>query len=318
MRKMTLNDGNSVYLKAVLANLIVQVVFSIVFSVVALMLNPASPSTEIPSTLNIVVMILIQAAFLVAILTTVGKSRVELPFVKKQKISVVGTLLAVATAVVLICCFSWLAEWFAILLHAIGYKSSGIEFNGALDWVLGILAVVVIAPIIEETVFRSALLGGLKTRYGNAVSVILCGLCFALMHMSAEQTVYQFILGCVCAIVAISSGSYVYSIIIHATSNLIALFLPYVPLVTPKDGNVSVLLENVALSIPVTIALALVGVALIWFIAKAYLRKRAQDAVVEKQEQSEKKGLLGGNMTLVIGIVVCAVMWVSNALVALV
>ena len=51
------------------------------------------------------------------------------------------------------------------------------------------------------------------------------GFCFALFHGSPEQTVYQFIVGCAFAFLAIKSGSILPSILMHFVNNgLLVIF----------------------------------------------------------------------------------------------
>ena len=313
MQMPTYKEGSLVFIKAILLNLAVQMLFSII--VTAIVVGTSGNSTEIPTIYSIIAMIGIQGGFFVAVYSSVKMRGVGVAYLKEEKVTPLGVILAVVVAVTLIACFSLIAEWFAIFLHSIGYKHSGLELNGALEWVLAVIAVVILAPIMEETIFRSMLLGGLRTKFKPCISVLLSGLCFALMHMSAEQTVYQFILGLTCAIIVLSSGSYVYSIITHSVSNLIALILPLIPLPKSSFGNVSVLLDNPALSAIITVALALVGCAVIGLIAWLYSKKRG--ATTYAPAEKEEEGWFSANAMLIASIVICLVMWISNAVVAL-
>lgn len=315
--KITWYQSSSVLLKAVLLNLGVQVLFSLAYSAVVLFTNPTGASDAIATVPNLIAAMLIQTAFFIAIATTVIKDKVAIPYLGEQKISVVKLILAVLTAVVLVACFFLVAEWFAVFLNAIGYKTSALNVNTPLEWVLAVIAVVIFAPVMEETLFRSVLLGGLTARKGAVFSVLLSGLSFALMHMSAEQTVYQFILGCTCALITLSSGCYVYAIVIHAASNLIALVLPLLPVIGSKSGNVSVVLDNPALSVPITVALALAGAGLIALLAKAF-SKNAVKVRTPAEEKSEVKGFFSSNALFIMAIAICAFMWLCNAVVALI
>ncbi|AKV55955.1 CAAX amino protease [Bifidobacterium actinocoloniiforme DSM 22766] len=80
------------------------------------------------------------------------------------------------------------------------------------------------APVVEETVFRGAVLGSLK-RYGRGFAVVTSSFLFALMHGSLSRSFFAFGLGLVLGFLA-CEHSLIWSIALHITSNLIAIFLP--------------------------------------------------------------------------------------------
>jgi len=55
--------------------------------------------------------------------------------------------------------------------------------------------------------------------------MLLCGALFSLSHLNLAQTVYQFILGCILALIYLKTKDIVITIIIHMVNNILAFFL---------------------------------------------------------------------------------------------
>jgi membrane protease YdiL (CAAX protease family) len=82
-----------------------------------------------------------------------------------------------------------------------------------------ILVVVILAPILEELVFRRLLIDRLSC-YGGALAVGISSLCFAFYHMNLFQFFYAFAIGCVLGYVYLKTGDIRYNIGLHMTINL--------------------------------------------------------------------------------------------------
>jgi len=120
--------------------------------------------------------------------------------------------------------------WFDGLLSLTGYEGSGIEFSGTADIILGGVIVVLVAPVVEEFIFRGALLSGLSRSHGVPKAVLLTSFAFMLSHMNPSQTLYQFLLAVVCGFAVVYTGTLLAGVVIHAASNLCALLLELTPL----------------------------------------------------------------------------------------
>lgn len=302
MEKNNASGGKTV-LFAIIFNLAVQVAFS--FVMVAVMTAGGYSSLEqIPyySTCNLTAMLLLQMAFFAAIVFT-KPALVKIPVQSARKWAAdIG--FALAAAAICLTCFSWLGEWFAVLLDAVGYNLSSLEINGAADILLAVTVTVLLAPVMEETLFRNALTGDLIKTHGTLAASALSGLAFSLMHMSPQQTVYQFFLGAVCAYAFIKTGNIVCPMLIHALNNACAIAVSFaeIPLITPAEGSVSVLTDNIALSIPVTLLLAVAGAGAVYFIGRLF----GGDAVAS--DGTEDKG----KIPRTVAVVICASMWLFN------
>lgn len=266
MRTLTAADGVAVYFKAILADLVVQLIGSIVISIAG-----QSLSGDGLMTLNLVLMAFIQITFFSVVYFSARKKKLSIGF-PVANVKWYTLLTAFVSSALCIVCFIMPAEWFAQLLYKNGYSSSvDLSFGTPLNIVLGVFVTVILAPICEELVFRGALLGGLVKKTGVIPAVILSGLAFSLMHMNPDQTVYQFFLGCVSAYFAICSKSVLPSMLLHSGNNLIALILEFIP--NGEGESVTGGFENPALAAVMTVILAVVGIVAVFFIGKLMLRK---------------------------------------------
>lgn len=94
---------------------------------------------------------------------------------------------------------------------------------------LAVISIALIAPLVEEVVFRGFIYGGLRPRLGVTLSVILSALVFALAHsLSVGGSILLlgpslFLAGVALALVYERSRSLVPGMVLHASFNLIAV-----------------------------------------------------------------------------------------------
>ena len=79
---------------------------------------------------------------------------------------------------------------------------------------------VVLAPIFEELLFRKLLLDRLSV-YGNKFAILITAVAFGLWHGTLEQLFYATLVGIVLGYVAVKSGKWYYSVIIHMVMNFL-------------------------------------------------------------------------------------------------
>lgn len=269
-RTLTAADGVTVYFKAIVLNLSMQLVGGIILLIVQ---GATDLTADGLMTLNFFMMALLQLAFFLAVFLHVKKKKMSLGY-PVAPVKWYTAVIAFLFAAVCVVCFIMPAQWFSLLLQKIGFNSStSLSFSTPLNIVLGALLTCIIAPVFEELVFRGALLGGLIKKFGVVPAVVLSGLCFSLMHMNPEQTVYQFFLGCVCAYFAICSRSVVPSILLHAGNNLIALILEFV-----QDGisDAETAAPDYPLEITLTFVLLAVGIAAVYFVGRLMLKSEKE------------------------------------------
>lgn len=87
-----------------------------------------------------------------------------------------------------------------------------------------ILSTVIVAPIVEEVVFRGLILSRLKKSMNGWVAIVISSLLFALMHGQLLWMIYAFLLGMLLAIIAEHLNTIGASIILHMAFNLVGVF----------------------------------------------------------------------------------------------
>lgn len=84
-------------------------------------------------------------------------------------------------------------------------------------WLM-IAITVVIAPIVEEFIFRKLLLDRLSV-YGNVFAIVLTSAMFGLFHGNLYQMFYAFTIGLVFGYVTVKGGSWIYGAALHMFMN---------------------------------------------------------------------------------------------------
>lgn len=92
--------------------------------------------------------------------------------------------------------------------------------------VSALLALVLVAPVTEELLFRGWLLQDLKEQYGARPALIWSSVLFGLVHLEPTAIVYATLGGLVLGAVALRTRSTLASIAMHAGVNALPLLLP--------------------------------------------------------------------------------------------
>ncbi len=189
---------------------------------------------------------------------------------------------------------------FLEFLGNFGYEDSGItlpSMDGA--GMVGVLFVVAVLPsVLEELLFRGMLLNGLK-QFGEGIAILVCGGLFALYHQNPAQTLYQFCCGAAFAFVAIRSGSVLPTILSHLFNNAAILILAKCGIYTLQGGMYAIILVISAICLLGSLAYLLV------FDKKTTAKEEETDAETLK---AERKNFW---MFAAVGIIVCAINWIS-------
>jgi len=86
-----------------------------------------------------------------------------------------------------------------------------------------ILKVVIMAPVIEELIFRGVIMHGLMRNYSKFTAVFVSALMFALFHLNPWQFPATFILGLVLGILMLRTRNIYLCILGHAINNGLVL-----------------------------------------------------------------------------------------------
>lgn len=87
------------------------------------------------------------------------------------------------------------------------------------SFVVVLFTVAIVAPFVEEFVFRGALLRALQNTLNTPVAVLLSSVLFAVAHVGPIQVTYAFVIGVLLCVVRLSSGSLWCSIAMHIAFN---------------------------------------------------------------------------------------------------
>ena len=95
--------------------------------------------------------------------------------------------------------------------------------------ILGVLTTIIIAPIIEEFIFRGFLLSQLKNTIGNWGAISLSSLAWTLLHFQYEVKILfiLFIFGLLLGFLRWKYNSLFLVMVLHAINNLVAFSLAY-------------------------------------------------------------------------------------------
>ena len=94
--------------------------------------------------------------------------------------------------------------------------------------VISFLVVVVIVPIIEETIYRGWLYGKLRAKLGMVLSIFLTSLFFGLAHLQWNVGINVFAVSIVLCGLRELTGTIYAGILVHMIKNGVAFFLVYI------------------------------------------------------------------------------------------
>jgi len=136
----------------------------------------------------------------------------------------------------------------------------------------GILRIVIIAPIVEELIFRGVIMAGFSRIYHPVFAILFSALLFALFHLNPWQFPAAFALGLILGWIRIRTGSVLACISGHAIHNGL-VFLSVFYYTDLKD--LSFMKSGVSINYGIHFALLAIGIALIWF----FTQKRAKNQI---------------------------------------
>lgn len=93
------------------------------------------------------------------------------------------------------------------------------------SFILNLILAGIMAPILEETLFRGIIFGSLQTYFGKWTSAAISAAIFSGLHFQAYGFFPRFVLGLVLAHLYTKHKSLYPSIAMHALSNIVALVL---------------------------------------------------------------------------------------------
>lgn len=197
---------------------------------------------------------------------------------------------------------SWIDTGVTEFLKLLGYVPKGKDaylpdLSGGLV-VPALIVIAVMPAIFEEGLFRGVILNSCEDGAGTVRTVFIVGFAFSLFHASAEQTVYQFLAGCVFAFVAIRAGSILPSVVMHFINNAIIIVFAACGLLD-EAGNL-IISSGGQIALIVTSLVSFIG-GMLWLI----LDKKP---VIKCQRGAVKSFFIFGS----VGIAIMGIMWILS------
>lgn len=106
------------------------------------------------------------------------------------------------------------------------YAAASEDLAGTLTAV-ALISTVLVAPIVEEILFRGIILSRLRKAMPVAPAILLSSLVFGLMHGQILWIAYAAFLGIILALVAVRTKSILATILLHVTFNLAGMLVPH-------------------------------------------------------------------------------------------
>jgi len=101
---------------------------------------------------------------------------------------------------------------------------------GTAGLVLSVILVVIVAPLVEEMLFRGVLLSALGSYFGAGVALVGQAVLFAAYHFSAWMFVPMLLLGLACGYLTQHRGSLWPAVVLHALFNAVPVAIAFLVL----------------------------------------------------------------------------------------
>ncbi|MFV1009067.1 CPBP family intramembrane glutamic endopeptidase [Bacillus cereus] len=90
---------------------------------------------------------------------------------------------------------------------------------------LALLSIVILAPLVEELVFRYAAINILSRKFNEIGCILVSSLFFSIMHFDFPFVFGYFLIGFVLAAIYVRTNRLLVSFVVHASMNLIVVML---------------------------------------------------------------------------------------------
>lgn len=201
------------------------IVFTTVISMILMAMTVTSGSSSL--NLSTVMLYVINAiASLVgefiaaAIIMAMCKTNIN-KAVKIKSVSIGDTVKYTLAAMGFVYVFNLLLSFMNINLSMFGFENKVSDYgstSGTAENIIYFIAIAVVPPIIEEFLFRGAILGSLR-KHGDALAIVVSAVMFGFAHSNFIQTPVTFLTGLVLAYLTVKTNSLIPAIIIHFVNN---------------------------------------------------------------------------------------------------
>ena len=184
---------------------------------------------------------------------------------------------------------------FVAILTGLGFELPPVSLpeRNFLNVTLVIIFICFTPALFEEFLMRGLIVKGLSSG-GKVFAIVVSAVLFSIFHMSPQQTIYQFLVGALYALIVVYGGNFYVTFISHFINNLFIVLNEYF-------FKLTFTLElEIVLTILGLISLAL-GVFLLLF--------KSEKQPKTNEMLSERKEFFKG---LPIGFAICLAFWIVN------
>ncbi len=139
------------------------------------------------------------------------------------------------------------------------------EILVSMSFLLQIISTVILAPIVEELMFRGMIMNRLMSVFPKWVSVAVSALAFGVFHLNLTQGVFATLVGLVIGFIYLKTRSISVCILAHAANNLYSTLISYVEF----SRDIYAFLADAALAV-----IMLIPVVIVWAVKR---RKSVSD-----------------------------------------
>ncbi|MDR0987049.1 MAG: CPBP family intramembrane metalloprotease [Ruminococcus sp.] len=154
--------------------------------------------------------------------------------------------------------FMAIEKAFGVSLRSADLNTDGSAFGGIAVTIM----TVIMAPILEEILFRGVLLRNLE-KYGGYLAVIYSGVMFGLWHTNYSQLFFTIAGGLCFSFMMVKTGSIFPSMILHLCLNFFGNFVSLFPDGSPEDSGFNPVFMYLILTVIVIIGFILFVITLI-------------------------------------------------------
>lgn len=90
---------------------------------------------------------------------------------------------------------------------------------------MAVLTTVVLAPLLEELIFRGYILGSVRRKSGTVWAIVISSAMFGIIHLVPQQVIYGFVIGLILGYIYVRTESIFSVIILHAVNNAVSYTL---------------------------------------------------------------------------------------------
>ena len=321
-KEYELEDVGFAFVFMVLGYLVLSLLFSQVLSIIA---NSNNQAFGAIASSNVVIWLNAFLTELVYLLVFIiyskfkkvdlkSASNLDKQFTAKKSVSLSFTTILLAL-VVFFASLNFINLISDLLSRGLSEPSGTVPISNFFEFVMTTITFAVLPAVCEELLFRGLIFNGLKGKFNVSLSVIFSALIFALIHFSIFQTVYQFLIGIVLALLVHFTGSIIFSMLFHFVNNFTIVLISYI---TKGGQRIFEFATFGRLEIFLSILFFVLGILAaigIFYVIKRISRNTSSNETTTNNEAVglKSKISLSSLVSLIIALAICILLWCLNS-----